>query len=266
MTRHALPLLAGLSLALLAGAAIAQGPNADRNAAGEALPDWNGVWRPVQPDVFDAPAGSKATRDHPPYTAEYEAKYRETIAKLKTDRSIDPLSLCTPTGMPRMMTLPGLYNFVATPDKAFVLADTAPGKASTGNQARRIYTDGRPHLKGDDLFPTYTGDEVGHWEGDTLVVNTVGLNDGNFVDKTGAMLSGEETIDERIRMTGPNTLEDRITITDPKALTRPWTVTRTWRRAPPGTTIIDDACLGKKVNPGEVTDAAAAKAGRKTAK
>ena len=250
---------AGLAAGLaLASAAQAQ-PSA-RAVAAAALPDWSGVWLPSQPDVFDAEAGSKATRDRPPYTAEYEAKYRATMARLKTDKDADPLSLCSPTGMPRMMTLPGLYNFTVTPDKVFVLADTRPGPESTGNQARRIYTDGRPPLTGDDIFPTYTGNENGHWEGDTLVVHTTGLNDGNFVDRTGALLSGEEVIDERIRMAGPNLMQDRITITDPKALTRPWTVTRTWRRAPAGTEIIDDACSGKKVNPAAMSDAAAARA------
>ena len=233
---------------------------ASRAEAGAALPDWSGVWLPNQPDILDAKAGSKASRDHAPYTAEYEAKYRATMAQLKTDKDADPLSLCSPTGMPRMMTLPGLYNFIATPDKAFILADTRPGPRSTGNQARRIYLDGRKELSGDDLFPTYTGNENGHWEGVTLVVHTVGLNDSNFVDRTGALLSDAAVIDERIRMSGPNTMEDRMTITDPKALTRPWTVTRTWRRAPAGTEIIDDSCTGKKVNPAAISDAAVAKA------
>jgi hypothetical protein len=252
---------AGLAggLALLA-AVVAQAQPPARAVAAAALPDWRGVWAPMQPDILDAKAGSKATRDHAPYTAEYEAKYKASMAALKADKSADPLSLCSPTGMPRMMTLAGRYEFIVTPDKVFVLADTAHGAKSTGNQARRIYTDGRAALAGDDIFPTYTGNENGKWEGSTLVVHTTGLNDGNFVDRTGALLSGDHVIDERIRMSGPNTMEDRITVTDPKALTRPWTVIRTWRRMPAGTEIVDDSCSGKKVNPAAMTDAAVARA------
>ena len=264
-TRAALGLAGGFLL-LASGASVAQAQPSARAQAAAAMPDWSGVWAPNQPDVFDAKAGTKATRDHPPYTAEYEAKYKASMAKAKTDKGYDPLSLCLPLGMPRMMTVPGHYEFVATPDMAFVFSDTPAGPKSTGNQARRIYMDGRPQLGGDDLFPTYTGNEIGHWDGDTLVVHTVGLNDTNFVDRTGALLSGDAVITERMRLTGPNTFEDRFTVEDKKALTRPWVVTRTWRRVP-GAAIVDDSCGGRRVDPEALTDngarakaAAAAKA------
>ncbi|HTI66050.1 MAG TPA: hypothetical protein VL460_00735 [Caulobacteraceae bacterium] len=253
----------------------AQAPDPAAEAAASAararkaalLPDWSGVWRAVQGPVFDAPPARKgvpaATRDHPPFTAAYEARYRANIARLRTDKEFDPLSLCLPVGLPRMMSFAGLYEFVVAPDQVWVISENAPsGPASSGAQVRRIYTDGRAHLTGDDLFPTYTGNSVGRWEGDILVVSTVGLNDANFVDHTGAQLSGEAMIVERIRATGPDTLEDRFTITDKKALTRPWAVTRTWRRAPPGVAIVDDSCRGKSVNPAALTDRAAANAAR----
>ena len=251
-TRAALGLAGGLLLiAPLAGAAQAQ-PSA-RAQAGAGLPDWSGVWAPNQPDVFDAKAGSKATRDHPPYTPAYEAKYKASMAKLKADKDYNPLSQCLPLGLLWMMSLNGRYEFVLTPDMAFVFADTAAGPKSVGNQARRIYLDGRPQLKGDDLFPTYTGNEIGRWDGDTLVVTTVGLNDTNFVDRTGALLSGDAKVTERIRRTGPTTLQDQFTIEDKTALTRPWVVTRTWRKVP-GAAIVDDSCGGRRVDPEALTD------------
>jgi hypothetical protein len=158
-----------------------------------------------------------------------------------------------------MMSLNGDYEFAVTPELVMVFSATGAGPNSTGAQSRRIYTDGRPQLSGDDLFPTYTGNSIGRWEGDTLVVRTVGLNDGNFIDRTGAMLSGDAVVTERIRMTGPDTLEDRFTIEDKTALTRPWTVTRTWKRVPGQRSLAADSCLGKRVNPANLTDAAAAK-------
>jgi hypothetical protein len=257
-------LIAGMLLATAAAPALAAS-EASRAETAAALPDWSGVWAPEQPDVFDAPTGKTAPglRDHPPYKPMFEAKYLAEIAKLKHDRTSDPLSDCQPTGVPRMMTLPGLFEFTVTPEQVFVFSDRTEGggPASTGVQTRRIYTDGRPQLAGDDLFPTYTGNSVGHWDGNTLVVRTVGLRDDNFLDRTGALLSGQEVFTERIRMTGPNTLEDRFTIEDGASLTRPWEVRRTWRRRP-GVEIVDGACGGRSVNPADLADRAlAAKAG-----
>lgn len=224
----------------------------------DALPNWSGVWEPVQGDVFDAranPAPGDA-RAQPPYRREYEARYVETLAKLKADPTIDPLQQCHPLGLLRMMSLGGDFEFAVTPEVIWVFSQTAPGPGSTGTQSRRIYADGRPQLAGDDLFPTYTGNSIGRWEGDTLVVRTVGLNEGNFVDRTGAMLSPDAVVTERIRLIAPDVLEDQFTIDDKTALTRPWVVTRTWRRKPGQTSLSTDSCLGRRVNPADLTDAA----------
>jgi hypothetical protein len=253
--RVALGLAGGLVL-LTSGVIQARAQSSARPEAA-AMPDWSGVWAPSQPDIFDAKAGSKATRDHPPYTAGYEAKYKASMAKLKSDKDYNPLTQCLPLGLLWMMSLNGRFEFVATPDMSFVFSDTAAGPKATGNQARRIYSDGRKQLVGDDLFPTYTGNEIGRWEGDTLVVSTVGLNDTNFMDRTGALLSGDAKVTERIRMAGPNTMQDTFTIEDKTALTKPWVVTRTWRRMPPGSAIVDDSCGGRRVDPEALTDAGA---------
>jgi hypothetical protein len=224
-------------------------PSPARIQAAAALPDWKGVWRPSQTDTLGAP----------PFNREWRARAAATAAKLRADpKNTDPLSQCLPLGLLRMMSVNGHYEFTLTPEQAWIFSGTAPGPQSTGAQTRRIYLDGRDNLKGDDLFPTYTGNSVGHWEGDTLVVKTVGLNDGMFVDRTGAMLSGDATVTERIRLTAPDTLEDRFTVDDKTALTGPWTFTRTWKRQPAGTAIWDDSCLGKRVNPAKLTDAAVA--------
>ncbi|MEI6282752.1 MAG: hypothetical protein WCP82_08570, partial [Alphaproteobacteria bacterium] len=91
----------------------------------------------------------------------------------------------------------------------------------------------------------------------------VGLNEGMFIDRTGAMLSGDATVTERIRLVSPDVLQDQFTIEDKTALTRPWVVTRSWKRLPAGASVSDDSCLGKRVNPAKLTDAAVARAAQK---
>ena len=264
-----LVLVAGASAALAAAAPPpprpVPPPNPARIQAAAALPAWDGVWAPLQADIFDiktpkAPAGA---RDHAPFKREYEAKYLATMAKLRRDFKVDPLSECQPLGLLRMMSLAGHFEFTVTPEQVWIFSGSPPGARSTGAQTRRIYTDGRANMSDEDLFPTYTGNSVGRWEGDTLVVKTIGLSDDLFIDPTGAMLSGDATVTERIRLLSPNQLQDQFTIEDKTALTRPWVVTRTWRRLPAGSPISDDSCLGKRVNPAKLTDAAAARAAQK---
>lgn len=256
-------LLAGLAAALLIPPALsfAAPPRAGSEGRAEraaSLPDWSGVWRPLNGPVFDAAPGAAPSRDHPPFKPAFEARYVATMARLKADPKADPLSECLPLGALRMMSLGGLHEFAVTPEQVLIFAESAPkGPASVGAQVRRIYTDGRKQLAGDDLFPTFTGNSIGRWEGDTLAVRTVGLRDDLFIDRTGAMLSGDAVIEERIRLVAPGVLQDRFTITDRTALTRPWTVTRRWRRAPSTTEIVDDACNGHSVNPAAFVDAAA---------
>ncbi len=114
-------------------------------------------------------------------------------------------------------------------------------------QPRRIYTDGRRHPAADDLLPSFIGHSIGRWEGDTLVVDTVGTNGrarplNGYV--SGAVTSGVDTaprlpsseqlhVIERIRLVGGGQyLEDVITVEDPKVYRKPWTVRRYWQRRP----------------------------------
>jgi hypothetical protein len=91
-------------------------------------------------------------------------------------------------------------------------------------QYRQIFLDGRPLPK--DPFPYFKGYSVGHWEGDTLVVETVGLKEGLWLDGKGDTVSEEAHLTERIRRPNYGNLDVRITVTDPKTYSRPWTVTR----------------------------------------
>ena len=89
---------------------------------------------------------------------------------------------------------------------------------------RVIYMDGRPHPKGDQLNPTYLGHSVGHWEGDTLVVDVVGFNDRTWLDASGHRHTEQLHVIERYTRINENILHYQATIDDPGAYSKPWTV------------------------------------------
>jgi len=93
---------------------------------------------------------------------------------------------------------------------------------------RQIFTDGRGHR--DDLAPSWMGDSTGHWEGDTLVVETVNFNDKTWIDREGVPHSEQLRVVERIRRLEDDSLQIDITIEDPVALMEPWVGQRTYRR------------------------------------
>jgi hypothetical protein len=87
---------------------------------------------------------------------------------------------------------------------------------------RQIFTDGRPLPK--DPQPSFTGYSSGHWEGDTLVVQTIGFRDGMWLDRSGSPMTDAAKLTERFRRVNYGNLEIEITLDDPKAYTAPWTV------------------------------------------
>jgi hypothetical protein len=221
-----------------------------------ALPDWSGAWVMQGPTVFDAAtvqpkngrAGEPGVREFPPYNAEYEAIYKTHIELVKLGTFPDPISTCgTPHGFPRLMNLPDLYEFVVTPQQVIVLGENGPN-------VLRIYTDGRTHPAPADLWPTYSGSSVGHWEGDTLVFTTISLKGFSgkdvIVDRTGLVLSDASRVTTRMRTIDEGkTMEARMVIEDPKALTAPWTVVKRYTKQPPGTWGWDYSCAENNRNP-----------------
>jgi hypothetical protein len=98
------------------------------------------------------------------------------------------------------------------------------------HQVRRIYTDGRKHLEGAPL--TFMGDSIGKWDGDTLVVETVGLNDLTWLDGLGHPHSDALRIVERIKRFDHDTLVIDFLFDDPKAYTKPWTGRKIYKSRP----------------------------------
>jgi hypothetical protein len=231
------------ALALAAQAAPAQA------APTSSLPDWSGVWAMQGNTVFDhstvtppnGGAGTAGVREHPPLTPAWEKRYEKNIQGVALGVFPDPLTFCgIPAGLPRMINQPDSYEWVITPKQVWETTENASG-------VRRIYTDGRPHPA--NPGHTYTGHSIGHWEGDTLVVDTVGMMRQSIIDRTGLTLSDDRHVVERIRKIDDHTLEDQVTITDPQALSAPWRVTKRFRKLPKGTYIFDYACAENNRNP-----------------
>jgi len=165
--------------------------------------------------------------DAPSLTPEYMAKW-QMISKTRVAGSYeyDPVAKCLPPGMPAMMRMDYGMEVMQTRDKITIFSEL-------NDALRRVYLDGRkPSQKVLD-DPTYAGYSTGHWEGDTLVVETVAIRGDTFIEGF-TPHSDEMTVNERIRLLEPTKLEDRITVTDPKALTKPWETVKTYRRAKPG--------------------------------
>ena len=192
------------------------------------LPDWSGVWVGTG-TLFDQSRGAlnpntdPRARDYPPYKPEWEAAYTKFLDEVvRTGKFTDPLSAAYPAGMPRMMALPYGFQFAISPEMVWVIHEHP--------DVRFIYTDGRPMPPADELWPTFDGYSLGHWEGDTLVVQTVSMKGHVPIDRTGLVLSDQMRLTERIRKTSDTTLEDVMTIEDPVALTQPWTVVRRFNK------------------------------------
>jgi len=200
------------------------------------LPDWSGLWRlkgsPALLDVENGRSFTPGNRDHPPYKPEWETKYQVDLvrAEHQGDASypnplVDSHTLYCAAGMPRIIGTPFDYEFVVTPEATWIIVE---------KETRHIYTDGRGFPPEDELWPTLLGRSIGHWEGQTLVVETISVKSGLWTDTTPAMLSEQARYTERIRQIDANTLEDQATITDPVALTKPWSFTKHYTRMKPG--------------------------------
>lgn len=156
-----------------------------------------------------------------PFQPWAQALYEWRLDNLQKD---DPESKCLPPGLPRMMATPFPFQIFQMPDRVLFIFE---GGAHIW---RTIYTDGRPHPK--DPNPSFLGDSVGHWEGDTLVVDAVGFNELTWLDQSGHPHTDALHVIERFTRKDENTLHYAVTIDDPKAYTKPWTTSYTIPWAP----------------------------------
>jgi hypothetical protein len=201
-----------------------KGGPAPRSADGH--PDLSGVWFPGTAGGFTFnPAlrkqfDPKATPEEPPPFQPWAAA--KIKAMTATDYELGRASVnCMPRGVPGMFLIdPYPFQLVQTPG-LFVQLD------ELNNNWRVVHTDGRAHNPEPD--PSFNGDEVGHWDGDTLVIDVIGLDERTWNNFTGWFHSDQEHVIERITRPSMNYLVYQVTIEDPKVLSKPWTsAPRVW--------------------------------------
>lgn len=187
-------------------------------------PDFSGLWimqtkrpgnadfpgcAPVADTFINIAAGQKDGLPYQPWAAAL-VKQRRTEQRVH-----DPMSRCAPIGPVRLHTWNGPRKMVEAPGLLIILNEL-------DTSFRQIYTDARPFPA--DMNPSWNGYSTGHWEGDTLVVQTTGFRDGIWLDGLGNPMTDAAKITERFRRPDYGHLEIELTVDDPKAYTRPWTV------------------------------------------
>jgi hypothetical protein len=245
-------------LSLIPASAFAQsGTAAPRGLDGK--PDLTGVWQggsTVRGSWDDANSGfgvggSGKNPDAPPVVGSNErpagregAPYQEWAAKTVREsfnkRAIDdPTALCLPPGVPRSVML-GLFpqKIVQTPKEIVVLYEYM-------NTFRMIPLNAKHP---DDVVASYMGDSVGHWEGDTLVVDVIGFNDKTWLAGTGTFHSEALHITERYTRVDRDRIDYEVTMDDPKVFTKPWTLTSSLMLRE-GTRVQEYVCAENNLDP-----------------
>jgi hypothetical protein len=177
--------------------------------------DLTGVWNATS-GVYKFASFSKDDPPMTPWGSEQfkAAKPSQGPHGVKLSETNDRVYKCFPPGMPYIYIQLFPMQIVQTPKEVIEIFEY-------DHIVRYIFTDGRPHPA--DVTPTYNGHSIGHWEGDTLVVDTVGLNGKIWLDRVGHPESDQMHIVERIHRVDDKTLQVDLTFDDPKAYVKPWT-------------------------------------------
>jgi hypothetical protein len=224
---------------LLTAAASAQGPSAPAPRTADGRIDLNGVyqasllrgaWDPSQP-------GSGPPNEPPSLTPAARQQAQELLNRRSID---DPTAFCLPSAGPRMS---GVVLFpiqlVQTPGQVVIIYEYM-------NAVRIIPTDGRPHPV--DAEPTYQGDSVGRWEGDTFVVDVTHFKEGNWL-AAGIVNSDKLHITERYTRVDKDQIDYVAVIEDPVLLAKPWTIRRTLMLRE-GVRVREYVCAENNLDPG----------------
>ena len=198
-----------------------------QGAANSPAPDLTGIWRRSRklPDnnhhyTMHELAGT-LTNEEPPMTAWGEAKFKSAKPNVgprmvPLSQSNDPVAQCFPPGVPRIyeMRVGQPFEIIQIPGRVIMFFEY-------DHFVRQIFMDRQEHSP--DLTPSFMGDSIGKWDGDTLVVDTIGFNDKTWLDGDGHPHSDALHLVERIRRASHDALTIDFTIDDPKAYTKPWT-------------------------------------------
>jgi hypothetical protein len=240
--------------------------------ASAGLPDWSGQWEIVGATP-DASGGFEQSLDEvlktmqwgPPNKPEVQARVDKIVASERKrieaiNRGEDPggaVRACT-FGFPLLMLdSPLMFEVLPTPKETTLIFSS--------REIRHVYTDGRSHTSKEDLWATPWGDSIGHWEGQTLVIDTIAVkspfasseSEGVAVlafgdvegEQTITILSPQAHFIERIRALDKDHLEDQMTVIDPTNFTAPWHLSRAYQRVTHIHRMVYEDCEGEERNP-----------------
>jgi hypothetical protein len=199
-------------------------PAAGKTGSAAANDDLSGVWDAMRGN-YDFASFSKGD---PPMTPWGQARFNAAKPSqgprgVKLTETTDRVYKCSPPGMPYIYMQIFPLQIVQTPKEVIELFEY-------DHTVRHIYTDGRKHSSG--LKPSYNGHSIGHWEGGTLVVDTIGLNGRTWLDRLGHPESEQMHIVERIRRVDGKMLQVDFTFDDPKSYPKPWTAVMRYQLRP----------------------------------
>jgi len=226
----------GAWMSVLSASAQSTAASAPRTADGKI--DLNGVYQasPLR-GAWDPSQPGPPLSEQPSLTPAARQRAQELLNRRSID---DPTAICLPSAGPRMsgvILFP--IQFVQTPGQVVIIYEYM-------NAVRIIPTDGRPHPA--DAEPTYQGDSVGRWEGDTLVVDINNFKEGNWL-AAGVVSSDKLHITERYARVDKDQIDYEAVIEDPVLLTKPWTIRRTLMLRE-GVRVREYVCAENNLDPG----------------
>jgi len=194
-----------------------------------AHPDLSGAWDPFRgskgPEAKYAPPPASPLVLKPEFAGPYQTRRAaEADAAKRGEQLANASAQCVPYGMPTMMSV-AIYpvEIIQTPKQVTIIAEAF-------SEVRRVYI-GKPQVDPTDFAPGYYGHSVGHWEGDSLVVDTIGIKP-TVAGYLGMPHSPQLHITERFDLVAPDFLHDQITIDDPVTLEKPVQYTLAYKRLP----------------------------------
>jgi hypothetical protein len=243
-----------LVLVAFACSAVLLAQTAKQSGEVKSTPDLSGTWNRsggrTPAGTFDDDAGGVPflgfTKQEPSLQPSAMAIYQAnrkgiTDPRLKGRDDSDPSNSCFPPGPTRIFTVPRPFEIRQTAGVVYILSEM-------DHWVRRIYVDGREHPDG---YPsTWMGHSIGKYDGNTLAVDTVSVNDSTWVDTLGHPHSDALHLVERIRRLSHDNLEIEVTFEDPKAYTRPWTGKKVYQLQPPNYELKEDVICEEYRKPG----------------
>ena len=217
-------------------------------------PDLSGIWQNIGVSLFGETGelrpgeGTSKTIWGPPVgPAPYKPELREKVARLASDDRLSPTVQCKMAGVPRANGGVTPFEIIQAPKKVAMLYES--------NHAFRIIPVGKPHPG--EVYPSYMGDSVGRWEGDTFVVDIIGFNDVTWLPGPGHFHSEDLKVVERWTLQPDNTLFYEAIMEDPQVLTQQWAYRVILRHPPRDERIMEAECSENQdlehIQPGKYT-------------